>query len=203
MLFSRQDYANKMSGKSHIELQVVLYDSVRACVGAGEAHVQLPDSDQPRNLLQIKQHLRDFYGIDWACDSQTTCRFTGSMLSAEQQDSDATTLRPGEIVTLIPPPRTWIEDFPIILIQPFKPPAAVKKSKGCLLVVISSDGEANREIEVIPNSASTVADLKALLQHDHGVAWAVASSKCLNEMSKVLKDDAPVPATGRLKLRKT
>jgi hypothetical protein len=203
MLFSRQDYADKMSGKAHVELQVVLYDSVRVCVGAGEAHVQLPDAEQPWTLLQIKQHLRDFHGIDWACDSQTSCRFTGPTLSGQPQDDAAATLQPGVIVTLVPPPRSWVENFPLLLIQPFKPPAVVKKAKGCLVVIVSSDGEANREIEVTSNVASTVAELKALLQHDHGIAWAVVSSKCLNETSKVLKDEAPVPATGRLKLRRT
>jgi hypothetical protein len=46
-----------------------------------------------------------------------------------------------------------------------------------------SAGEADGEVEVMPSTGCTVAELKAMLQTDHKVPWAVASSKCLNEMS--------------------
>jgi hypothetical protein len=78
----------------------------------------------------------------------------------------------------------------------------MKVTRTCLTVVISSAEEEDREVDVMPNTGCTVAELKAMLQKDHNVPWAVASSKCLNERCKVLKDDAPVPATGRFKLRK-
>ena len=78
----------------------------------------------------------------------------------------------------------------------------MKVTRTCLTVVISSAEEADREVDVMPNTGCTVAELKAMLQKDHDVAWAVASPKCLNEMSKPLKDDAPVPTTGKFKLKK-
>jgi hypothetical protein len=39
--------------------------------------------------------------------------------------------------------------------------------------------EADREVDVMPNTGCTVAELKAMLQKDHNVPWAVASSKSL------------------------
>ena len=196
MLYALPDYAQKMSGKLHVELRVALSDSVRVGLNDAEAHVQLRSCDEPWTLLRIKRNLMEFHGIDWALDEQTTCRFQPQI--ALEQDIDATILSPEVVLTLTPPPRLMVHNFPLLLIQPFVPPvASEKKSKMCLVVVVG-----DKDIEVLSPPA-TVVELKAMLQRDHGLDWAVASSRCVNELSgKVLKDDSPVPATGRLKLMK-
>ena len=201
LLSSLPDYADKMSGKNYIELRVTLSDSVRVSVGVADsqAHVKLPSSEPAWTLLQIKRNLRDSHGIDWAFEEETAFRFSDS---AAQHDRNSTIVPNGATLTLVPPPKFWVSNFPILLIHPHTPLAtSMKKSRTCLTVVVCSTGEADREVEVVPNGC-TVTELKAILQKDHDVPWAVASSKCLNEMSKPLKDDALVPATGRFKLKK-
>ena len=205
LLSSLPDYAEKMLGKNCIELRVTLSDSVRVSVGVtdSEAHVELPSAEPAWTLLQIKQNLRDSHGIDWAFDTETTFRFSDPAAFVPQHNPDSTIVPNGATVTLVPPPYCWVHNFPILLIHPHTPQAtSIQKSRTCLTIVVCSTGEADREVEVVPNTGCTVAELKAMLQKDHDVPWAVASSKCLNEMSKPLKDDALVPATGRFKLKK-
>jgi hypothetical protein len=207
LLSSLPDYAEKMSGKNYIELRVALSDSVRVSVGVVDcaAHVKLAAAEPAWTLLQIKQNLRDSHGIDWACHTETTFRFSDSAAFVPQQNPDSTIVLNGATVTFVPPPNSGgtVHNFPILLLHPHTPTAtSMKKPRTCLTVVVCSAGEEDREVEVMPSTGCTVAELKAMLQKDHDVAWAVASSKCLNEMSKPLKDDAPVPATGKFKLKK-
>ncbi len=194
-----------MRGKIHIELQVSLSDSIRVGVGAACGHVQLADDETPWTVLGIKQYVRDFHGIDWAFDSQTTCHFSGSASVIQQQEANATVVPSGAILTLVPPARCWVQHFPLLLIEPYTPPPAPSASlmsKEGLTVVISSPGEADAEIQLLPPADCTVTMLKTLLQQDHGVSWAIDSSRCLTQTSKPLKDEAVIPSTGRLKLRR-
>lgn len=206
LLHSRPDYADKMRGKMHIELQVSLSDSIRIGVGAASGHVQLADAETPWTVLGIKQHVADIHGVDWALDSQTTCHFSGCAAVIRQQDVNAITVPSGVVLTLVPPTRCWVQHFPILLIEPYTPPEALHESsisKEGLTVVVSSPGETDVEIQLRPPADCTVTMLKTLLQQEHGVSWAVESSRCLTQTSKPLKDDVVVPTTGRLKLRKT
>ena len=168
--------------------------------------MQLADAETPWTVLGIKQHVADIHGVDWALDSQTTCHFSGCAAVIRQQDVNAITVPSGVVLTLVPPTRCWVQHFPILLLEPYTPPEALRElsiSKEGLTVVVSSPGETDVEIQLRPPADCTVTMLKTLLQQEHGISWAVESSRCLTQTSKPLKDDVVVPTTGRLKLRKT
>jgi hypothetical protein len=204
MCRSHPDYAEKMKGKLHIELQVELCDGVQVGIGSPWGHVQLPAPASPLSLLDIKRVLKDSHGVDWALDSQTTCRFNPPP-PLPHNDDNSVIVAAGLHVTLLPPARLWVQRFPPILIQPYTASAAVASasSKIGLTVVISSAGAADYELVVQPCANCSVGMLKMLLQQEHDVEWAVASSRCVTETSKPMKDHEIVAVTGRVKLRKT
>jgi len=112
----------------------------------------------------------------------------------------------GTSVTLLPPARCWVQQFPPILLEPYTAPAAAASAsvsaQDGLTVVISSAGAADYELLVQPSSGCSVGVLKRMLQQ-LGVEWAAEGSRCVTDAGKVLKDDAAAPAAGKVKLRRT
>jgi hypothetical protein len=69
------------------------------------------------------------------------------------------------------------------------------------LRVVISGPAGDKEVEVTSALGCTVSNIKELLRDNHGVDWAVTASRFLNVLGKELKEDAPVPASGKFKLK--